>query len=77
MSAVQKLSWVAVILCCIAAVVQPYTEAVVPFVMFMGCIGLALVLMAVGLWISQREWGLVQEAIALQDRWRAQRARCR
>jgi hypothetical protein len=76
-TAVQKLSWVAVLLCCAAAIVQPYTDAVVPFLLFMGCIGIALVIMAVGLWASQREWNAVQEAIVLQDRWRYQRTRCR
>jgi hypothetical protein len=77
MSTVQRLSWVAVLLSCAAAIVQPYTDAVVPFVIFMGCIGVALVIMAVGLAVSQREWRDVQEALALQELWRRQRERYR
>jgi membrane protein YdbS with pleckstrin-like domain len=77
MTGVQKLSWVAVLLSCAAAMVQPYTDAVVPFVLFMGCIAIALVIMMVGLWISTREWRELQEAVELHDRWRKQRARSR
>ena len=73
MEQVAPLSWIAVGLASIAAIIQPFA-ALGP--LFLGLIGVAMCLVAAGLIHMQRAQRDVEEAITLQDRWRAQRDRC-
>ena len=73
MERVAPLSWIAVGLASIAAIIQPFA-ALGP--LFLGLIGVAMCLVAAGLIHMQRAQRDVEEAITLQDRWRAQRDRC-
>lgn len=67
----QKLSWTAVGLCSVAAIVQPLT----PQWVALALITPALVLMVIGLALIQRDARDVDEAVALQAKWRAERER--
>lgn len=71
MNLAQKLSWWATGLCCVAAILMPVSPQWVPVVFILP----ALVLMAIGLGLVQRDWNDVQEAVDLQERWRRQRDR--
>ena len=70
-SVTQRLSGTAVGLCCAAAVLMPFTEWAVVFIVP------ALALMLIGLGSIQRDWADVQEASDLQEKWRAERDRGR
>jgi hypothetical protein len=71
MSTHQKLSWTAVGLCSVAAILQPLT----PEWVALALITPALLLMVVGMVLIQREVHDIDEALALQDKWRAERER--
>lgn len=69
-----RLSWIAVTLASVAAIIQPFA-ALSP--LFLGLIGVSMCLVAAGLVRMQRAQRDVEEAITLQNRWRDQRDRCK
>lgn len=71
---VQRLSWISVGLCCLAVMIEPY-PLLKP--LFLTLIAASLVIVAYGLVCAQRAQRDVEEAITLQDRWKAQRDRCK
>jgi hypothetical protein len=77
MVSLQKLSWIAVGLCCMAALLQPYVAARTVLWLFMALIVVADALLLIGVAQARREWLDMDEAVQLQERWRRQRERSR
>lgn len=70
---VTRLSWIAVGLCSLAAVIQPFTAL---RWLFLSLISAGIGMVAAGLFLAQRAQRDVEEAIMLEARWREQRERC-
>lgn len=74
MERVTPLAWIAVTLASVAAIIQPFA-ALGP--LFLGLISVSISLVFAGLVMAARAQRDVEEAITLQNRWRAQRDRCK
>lgn len=74
MEGVARLSWIAVALASVAAIIQPFA-VLEPLFLALICVSMCLVL--VGVVRAQRAQRDLDEAVVLQNRWRIQRDRCK
>ena len=75
MAGAQVQAWIAVCLAAFAGALQPWLDDKPAFYVFLAFIGSSLLMTLWGLYRAQRAWEDLEEAVALEEKWRAQRDR--